>query len=137
MKANRLEQELRARTWDYMDLGGPIGVINGEDVRPFMWIVLFFRDGESLEPMPLDTCVTRCNVAEGWVEYTENLYNYDLDRNSLFQANYAAFDHVHKSVVKRNKDGRPNVYRLEGVQDLILDVVDGQGNVLTTLRGDV
>jgi len=105
-------EELRRVTWDYSE-EEIIGLYLGEVVRGFMWEA---KECEGINP----PAVTKCNVAEGWVEYFEVENPKDKDILTILKE------------VKRNEDGEP--IRTKVNCKVVVDLFDDEGNVIVTLR---
>lgn len=105
-------EELRKITWDY-EPEDAIGLYQGEVVRGFLWEVTKCGDVNPL-------LVSKCNVAEGWVQYIEV-------ENPKAKTIRALFDKV-----KRDDDG--NTIYSEASVELELNLLDAEGNVILTLK---
>lgn len=144
-------QELRKRTWDssFEEMRkGWLCKINGRKVYPWSWVIPFVR-GNTKNPVvgaagivneaDMDYInVVRCNVVERWIEFTVVGDLVALACGDTLEGGF--WDQIVRHLelcVKRNEKGSPVLYRLENVEDLILDVIDERGNIVVTLRSEV
>jgi len=113
--------ELKSMTWDYWNPSHPVDYRDPphKQIRNYLFDLVFARGGETegVSGLPFYQSfmpVVRCNVAERWIEC---LYLSD-------------------GGIVKDSEGEMFVQRFENVQDMILDVLDIKGNIITTLRSD-
>lgn len=104
-------EELRRMTWDY-STEGIVGSYHGELIRQYMWEV---KECGGISPF----IITRCNVAEGWVEYLE-VGNPRAKSMPLI---------LHG--LKRDENGDPIKTKLSC--KVVVDLLTAEGNVIVTL----
>lgn len=106
-------EELRKITWDYSE-EDIVGLYRGEVFRGFLWEA---KECGDVNPL----LITRCNVAEGWIEYLVVEHPEAIDDMTVLF-----------NTVKRDENGDP--LRAGLLCKVVVDLHDAKGNVIVTLR---
>ncbi len=106
-------EELRRITWVY-GTEDIVGLYHGEVVRGFLFDVI---ECEDVNPL----LISRCNVAEGWVEYI------DVENPDAVTEMTCFFNGV-----KRDEHG-DLIYK-EKLCKVVVNLFDAKGNLIVTLR---
>lgn len=107
--------QLRALTWDYAS-NDVVGLFNDKIIRGYLFEV---KEGGEVNPL----VITRCNVAEGWVECIEcdePIPAYPAAPNPLLVN------------IKCGEDGE--IIKTKVNCKVVVDIFDVEGNVIVTLR---
>lgn len=136
-------------TWDYSaDDVDPITFINGQPVKQYMWEAVA---GEHVTPdcriykitreevkSPYiqihPACITRCNVKRGWIEYARIMRWKTI--SGIVKQTQKPWSFSYPQAEKNSKERI--VLRVgSNFQGLAVNLLDPQGEVITTLRGKI
>ena len=107
-------EDLRKTTWDYSQ-EVVIGLYEGKVITGFLFEV---KEGGNIDPLTIQ----RCNVAEGWIEHYECKGDPIIMNNRIILPGTPELD----------EDGY-SAKRVKLNCNVVIDVLDGQGNVIVSL----
>ena len=103
-------------------------VIGGHHITPDFVVYSIIEEGDAFPVVKIHPAgITKCNIAEGWIEYYEIVENVE---------NYSEYEIFLQYKFVLDKNDKPILHRLENMQNLIVNVFSRVGEVLVTLRGD-